>query len=203
MNTAIKIILCFILVLTGTAAQARPLYMWQIFIEGQTLSMQFQREGIMYALVPGLNNDPNSTSGYNAFDAVLVSGDPSGMSSNILYPPTGSFEFSTHMIWYNLKFPVGSPQIDLAFVQLEQSCATMTPDTNRLTFAEQQIINTFSALGATHVIDSGYIQICSNDGFQTLYGTIDVTGYNAIGLAPARYTAFVQGWLYSISDTGW
>jgi len=203
MKTAIKLLAGLILLLAGAVTQARPLYEWYIIIQGQTLNNQFQRDGFLYAVLPGLNNDPYSTSGDNPFDAVLVSGDPSGMSSPPTgYPPTGSFEFSTHMIWYNLKFG-GDKQIDLAHVWWDQ-CAFMAPDLNRLTSAEQQIINTFSALGATHVIDSGGIQICSDDGFQTIYGLIDVMGYPAIGhVGQVRYTADVWGQLYYVGDTGW
>jgi hypothetical protein len=183
-------------------SQARPLWIWHIVIQGQTSNQPFQRDGWLYVLNPGLNNDPKSTSGENPVEVVVSSGDPSGMSS-LSFPPNGSFEFSTNGIWYSI---LGSPNIDLAFVTLDQSCVVMRPDMNRLTPAEMQIINTFSTRGETHVISDGTIQICSNDGLKTVNGSIDVVGYRAIGgptTGSTNYTATIQGQLYSVSDTGW
>ena len=202
MKTAIPFLVSLILLLAGTVTQASTLYGWYIQIQGQTLYVQFWREGLLYAVVPGLNNDPRSTSGDNPFDAVLISGDPTGFNSPpTSYSPSGSFEFSTHSIWYNLKIGGSNPQIDLAFVGVDQNpqnpqerCIFMKPDLNRLTSAEQQIINTFSALGSLHVIYDGIIKICSEDGFQSIYGLIDVMGYDAIGhINQARYKAILQG----------
>jgi hypothetical protein len=150
--------------------------------------------------VPGLN-DPKSTSGKNPVDVVVSSGNPSGMQNPSSYPPTGSFEFATDAIWY------GKPYVDLAYVSIDQNCIVLQPDMNRLTYAEKQVINTFSGLGATHVIYEGYIKICSNDGFNTVNGYIDMNGYNAMTpytqtTKTARYTASFQGRMYGSAELG-
>lgn len=203
-KSMLNLLLFLFIIVFSNENNAFSIYEWQasiqgqVVIQGQTGTKSFQINGNIFAIIPGINNDHNSTSGDNPLDVVLSFGDPSGMSSSVAYAPTGSLEFSTHGIWYGI---LGRPNIDLAFVSINGACVILQPDMKRLSYSERQIINTFSGLGAPHVIYDGYIQLCSNDGFNTINGRIDVNGYKTIGgtSATAHYIANVQGRLHSIN----
>jgi len=195
------------LIITSSTINASPFnyFIYESIIEGETIpegqtpGFQFNVLGAIFLLSPGFNDDPQKANGDNPIEAIIVSGDPSGMNLPPLeYPPNGSFEFSTHMFWYDQKLQLPRQPIDLAYVSFDanQNCFILKPDPNRLTIAERQIINTFSVLGETHVINEGDISVCSNDGGQTIIGTINILGYDAIGhLAQVKYTAKISGQL--------
>jgi hypothetical protein len=208
-QTMYKILLTLIFALVSLSTQARPLYIWSVQLTGQTLTgtlnSQFQKVGTIYAVVPGFNNDPNSQNGYNPVDVVVSVGDPTGMRTppSAGYPPTGSFEFSSIGLWFDF---LQSPHMDLAYMQFNEYpeygglvCLTLWPDSNRVPIGIN-VINTFSALGATHIIKSGALMLCSKDGWNTMTGRIEVEGVNAIGGSPANYTADVEASLINVVD---
>jgi len=174
---------------------------WNITVTGTAsepqggVSRSFQKAGKLYII--SAIATPNTPNGVNPYEMAVAVGDPTTYRTWQLYPTAGEFEFATYMQYYQ---PVlGNPPVptkDLALVGYDTNhCLLVRPATP--TADSGALVNTFVVINVAAKITDGYIQICSNDGFNTVSGKINMVGLKGIGNQEQYYLANLTGTLAS------
>jgi hypothetical protein len=172
-------VLCMMMV--TPLAYAGTINYYNITLQGIVLGRSFARQGVLAFTTP-LIGSAGTTNGPNPFEVAIVSGNPP------VTPETGAIQFTTNTLLLG-----GKAAIDMAYVSVANNCAVVRPDPN-LSAVGLNVFNALSGLTADmYQIFSGTIQICSNDNFQTITGSINVLGTGAIFHSNTPYQARLSG----------
>jgi hypothetical protein len=147
-------------------AYAGTITYYNITLQGIVLGRPFARQGVLAFTTP--LGSAGTTNGPNPIEVAIVSGNPP------VTPETGAIQFTTNTLLLG-----GRAAIDMAYVTVANNCAVVRPDPN-LSAVGLNVFNALSGVTDVYQIFSGTIQICSNDNFQTITGSINVLGTGAI-----------------------
>lgn len=181
----ITVSLCVWMLSTASFASVHvPASYWEITIQGQSQDATFQRKG--YLVATNTLTTAGTSNGVNVIDMAIYSGSP------LLSPESGAIAFMS-----NNGF-IGDSLVDLVYITFNQNqgCYIMQPDPNMdVNTFTPNVFNTYSGLLANaYQIYNGYATFCSQDGFKTVTGEINVQGSGAqFTRLPSDYKATFTG----------
>lgn len=196
MKKQLLVIASILLVTLSAGAGAQPALVYQVSFKGtvNTNNVPFSSSGLLY-LTSTIDKTGTQKNGINPVDLALISGSPASASS------PGAIWYFTNYALYRLVGggSVSNSALDLAYVSQSGNCVTVQPDTNFLTglhYSNPSIFTVKSSLTAQiYSILRGTMQVCSNDGWKTVTGTINYWGssFYSSPFASMPYKATISG----------
>jgi hypothetical protein len=163
-----RLVFAIVAVLVPWYAYAGTALIYDVSLQG-TVNTSTSFQGTGRLVITSTITTSGTTNGVNPVDVALGLGNPAAS------PSPGA------ILYYTNAYLAGSNSaLDLAYVSVSGNCLTVQPDPQLLMGLQKQNPSMFtvssSVTAQLYFVLQGTMKLCSNDGWQTLQGTVNYLG---------------------------